>query len=152
MKYKITICKECNNKIAVPTIKGLCRYHYKIERNKVYAERRKLKEPVKRKKTGELDLFKEIYDERPRLCFVTKASLDTPYFRRRSVFPQLFHHVLSKGAYPSYRLNKENIIMVHPEVHHLIETKSLIDLAAFNKGYLEVFALKEKLKSEYYGA
>ena len=150
MKYKLQICKECDNKIAVPTIKGLCKYHYWKERAKISAEKNKGKKTV-RKASGELSIFHEIFDERKRVCFVTGVNLDTRYFTRKNVFPHMFHHVLSKAAYPRFRFYKKNIVLLHPEVHHLVETKSLIDLTAFNSNYVKLINLKDELKSEYYG-
>jgi len=32
-----------------------------------------------------------------------------------------FAHILPKGKYTKFKLNPENILVVHPEVHHLID-------------------------------
>ena len=93
----------------------------------------------KRKKTGELELFKEIWAERPHKCSVCGEVL--PVFTVR-----FFAHVLSKGSRPDLRLEKENIlIMCYP--HHWTydhATNRAVDDPLYNK----VFELKEKLKNE----
>lgn len=66
------------------------------------------------KRTGELELFKKIWNERPHYCEVTGLYL--PKFE-----PILFSHILSKGAYPKFRLYEPNIMLVHPMIHRLWE-------------------------------
>ena len=49
-----------------------------------------------RESTGELELFRKIYEKRGRKCGITKQPL---------VFHvECFMHVLSKGSHPSFRL------------------------------------------------
>lgn len=64
---------------------------------------------TKRKATGELEVFKMIWEERPHICQVSGRQLtkDTVHFS----------HILPKGAFPRYRLLKENIWLVHHEIH-----------------------------------
>ena len=92
----------------------------------------------KRKKTGEKTVFFEIWAERPHKCVICDAVL--PMFTVR-----YFAHILGKGAYPSLRLNKENIeIMCFP--HHYMydhETNRAIDDPRFDK----IFIKKDKLKN-----
>lgn len=150
LKYKLQPCKECKDDEPKPTIKGLCQYHYRLERAKVYRERKK--SPTKAKKpTGELVLFHEIYDAGPPVCFVTGQKLHSKeFYLRTKTFHHLFHHVLTKAAYPAFRLYGKNIIMVKPDVHALLETKAFSDLVKMNPGFQKVIDLKETLKTEYY--
>lgn len=146
--YKKAKCKECSDETVKPVIKGLCQYHYRLERAKVYQGRKKIKP---RKATGEMKMFDEIFDERPSYCFITDVFLGTKTFLKQTrQFHHLFHHVLRKSAYPSFRLYKNNIIMVTKEVHHKIETKAMSDLLKEDFRYERLKELHEKLKQEYY--
>lgn len=151
MKYKITPCKECKDDNLRPTIKGLCQYHYRQERAKVYKERGKNKIKKAKAPSGEMKLFEKLFDEREKICFVTDVKLNSKeYYKATNRFHFLFHHVLTKQAYPSFRLNPDNIIMILPRVHMKIETQSLEDLVKEHDGYRKVIELKQRLKSEYY--
>ena len=148
MKPKWGICKECNDNKEKPLIKGLCQYHYWKERYKLKGKPRK----ITPKQTGELSFFEKIFRQREKVCFVTGLPLEPKeFYVRTNTFHHLFHHVLGKGPYPSFRLYEKNIIMILPEVHHNIETKALSDLVKIHPGYQKVIDLKETLKSEYYG-
>ena len=57
----------------------------------------------KRKKTGELELYKEIWEERNHECSICEVAL--PNLLR----PIYFSHIISKGSEPKGRLDKENI-------------------------------------------
>lgn len=96
---------------------------------------------MKRKKTGELELFKEIWNERPH-----ESEVSGELIYEFSV--SCFAHVLSKGAYPSYRLDKRNIVLMTPEEHHLFDFKT--DKAKQDKRFSWVFDRKEELVREYY--
>ncbi len=67
-----------------------------------------------KKSTGELKLFKEIWEEREH-----KSELSgDPLFEMNN--PQWicqFLHILPKGTYPHYRLKKENIILGTVDEH-----------------------------------
>lgn len=94
-----------------------------------------------RKKTGELDLFKQIWTERPHESEVSGELL-------YEFSPAYFAHLLSKGAYPGFRLKKENIILMTFEEHQLFDHQT--HKAKKDKRFDWVFAKKEELKSEYY--
>lgn len=100
---------------------------------------RKLLKPKKGyKPTGELALFKIIWEERPHICQVTGE-----YIRRFDV--RCFSHILSKGAYVSERLNPDNIWIVLPEIHQEWETGDRSH-AKFDRKREKY----EELKMEYY--
>lgn len=61
--------------------------------------------------SGELILFKAIWSTRPHRCEVTKKVIKDFDIR-------CFMHVLSKGAYPAFRLLDKNILLVTPEIHN----------------------------------
>lgn len=62
--------------------------------------------PKPRKVTGEGKIFNEIWDERPHVCQVCSQ----PVVRKKNSVG-MFSHVLSKGAFPELRLDKENILI-----------------------------------------
>lgn len=54
-------------------------------------------------KTGELELFHKIFEKRGGICCITREPLD--------FHVECFAHILSKGAFPSYRLLEWNIVV-----------------------------------------
>ena len=93
----------------------------------------------KRKKTGELDLFKEIWSERPHACSCCNSPLGN------ELQPIFFSHLLAKSTYPKYRLDKRNIWLKCPTCHTQWETGDRSQ-PKFKKASEEAF----KLKQEYY--
>lgn len=84
----------------------------------------------------ELALFNEIWKERPHVCQVTGQVIHTLDIR-------CFSHILAKGAYPRFRLLKENIWIVTPEIHHKWEFESR-DSQLFNQKKEKYIELKKK--------
>jgi len=74
--------------------------------------RKGLKKGTKRKPTGELELFKKIYEERGPYSQV--APYEYVKFDIRC-----FSHLLSKQSYPSLRLEPENIVIKTPKQHDM---------------------------------
>jgi hypothetical protein len=97
-------------------------------------------------------MFLEIWEERPHKSFVSGKNLDV--YRRGTFFVNLFAHVLGKGAFPRYKLNKENIVLLTPQEHHLLDagTKDQRERYAEqnNCSWEKLYELKEKLKQQYY--
>lgn len=90
----------------------------------------------KRKVTGELALFKEVAKERLNICEVSGVRVNMNDIR-------CYAHVLSKGAAPDLRLNKLNILIMHPDVHYQYDFGSTKDDRRFDW----VHELKSFLKS-----
>ena len=65
------------------------------------------------------ELFKHIWDIREHKCWLTGQNLDR--FIGTMFEPWLFAHVLPKGKYPKMKLNPDNIVLLHPEVHTLVD-------------------------------
>ena len=65
--------------------------------------------PMKKKykATGEMDLFKHLWETRKHKCYITGRELEFS--------PSICFHILGKGAFPAYRLNPSNIIFVNAE-------------------------------------
>lgn len=86
----------------------------------------------------ELLMFKQIWEERPHFCEVTGKPL-------KAFDVRLFSHVLTKGAYPKFRLYKKNIVLCLYEKHFEWEfkTRKTLELS-----WIET--LESALKTEYY--
>lgn len=65
----------------------------------------------KRKKTGEAELFQEVWDEREHVCINCKLELGD---EMRTFY---FSHIKGKGSHPELRLLKENIQILCFECH-----------------------------------
>lgn len=63
------------------------------------------------KPTGELALFQAIWATRQHICQVSGEPIKEFDIR-------CFMHVISKKAYPAYRLFDKNILLVTPDIHH----------------------------------
>jgi len=66
----------------------------------------------RKKATGEANLFKEIWNERPHACEMCGVMI-----REANVIN--FHHVRTKAAYPELRLDKTNILILCKDCHNL---------------------------------
>ena len=107
---------------------------------------KKVKDPYKGikkeyKKTGELELFHKIYEDRGGICCITKEPIDFNV--------NCFMHVLSKGAFRSYRLLEWNILLVQRRIHHLYDNEGRDKLLAEFPGAIIIYELKDELKKRY---
>jgi len=146
MKPTKGICKECakfaeesghepQKRWIVNKSKMLCNYHNEL--------RKKKSKPTKqyvRKATGELDMFKEIWEERDHVSFVSGKKL-------KKFDVKMFAHILSKGAYPAFRLRKDNIVLLTPDEHFLYDMAS--HKIKEDPYWAGLYEMKEKLKIEY---
>ncbi len=135
------ICKhnDCNYNVWG---KGYCKYHQYLRDDKKKTssiKKSKIKKGYKR--TGELEVFKEIWEERPRICFVSGEAI-------KGFNVQCFAHVLPKGSFPTLRLEKYNIVLLTPEMHFMYdhEVHKAKKLPQFDK----LFELRERLQANYY--
>lgn len=94
------------------------------------------------KPTGELALFKQIYEERGKKCEITGAYIP---FRVSS-----FMHILSKGGYPKFRLNPENIMHVRVHIHHLYDNCGQDKLLTAYPSAWRIYEKKQQLKQQYH--
>ena len=71
------------------------------------------------------EFYKEIWEEREHICFVTERGLDGIY--NSSYWLNIFAHVLAKAQnkYPEWKLYKHNIVLVHPQIHNLYDNAVL---------------------------
>ncbi len=123
-------CNECNKPRYIVVRAGLCRIcnekkkqaaksHNRIDKEEVVQAIKKTSIVQRRREpTGELPLFKEMWQEA-----IEKSDENGPRCRccrERLGFTfniTFFSHLLSKGLYPAYRLLKENIWIICFECH-----------------------------------
>lgn len=96
---------------------------------------------VQKTATGELQMFKEIWSERPHISEVSGDPL--PYFDVRC-----FSHLLPKGNYERYRLNKENIVLKTPQEH--TDWHSIAESELWRKSeWIWVLQKRDELRIQY---
>lgn len=86
------------------------------------------------------DFFKQCWDDgRPRVSFISGVPVNFA--------PITFAHVISKGAYPGYRKNPENIVFLTPTEHILYDHRT--DKARENERFDKLFELADRLREQY---
>lgn len=136
-----TICQDDNQRLLVVGHPPMCDRCNRMKKARAVLEKGLTghKKAKVRKVTGELALFKSIWDttEHHR-CWVCDEGVP--------VFGVIhFSHILTKGAYPAFRLNPANIKVKCAACHH-----------AWDFGHTsgpewdKVKKLKEELKYRYY--
>ena len=94
------------------------------------------------KSTGELPMFQAIWQVRPHKCWVCGKMIQL-------FSPMNFHHVLTKAAYPAYRLFDKNIVILCNGCHAHAHEKAQSDLIK-NQLWAKYFDLRDSLKIAYY--
>lgn len=104
--------------------KGLCKSHSPKKPlkksfkpiNKI-TERQKEKNVIKKElTTQQFEMFREIYKEHPtKRCYECNCKVD-------GASSVQFHHILFKSAYPQYRLEKWNIVLLCETHHNQVHT------------------------------
>jgi|SRR5690554_96126 len=98
--------------------------------------------------SGEKELFLYLWDNlADKRCPISGKPLKS--LENTSRFWACFAHILPKGLYGKFRLNPDNIMVVHPDVHSLIDAGT--EEQRFNSGYdfSVFFNKKEELKRLY---
>lgn len=155
MKRNIAMkqCKEegCNNPVFS---NHLCKFHQylnpkvidrenkkKLEKavsTSIYNDKKKYIKP-KSKVTGELELFKKIWNEREH---ISQISGDKIF----AFDPKCFHHILTKQAFPEHRLNKDNIVLITKQEHMKIHSMALSDLIHKDNRYQIIKDIDTKIR------
>ena len=127
---------------------GYCRNHQwcRQDKNKPIVstsinERKEKHIKPKKKITGELELFKEIWNERAHVSEISGKPI--PMFDINC-----FHHILTKGAFPEHRLNKENIIILTRSEHKDVHQYSIDELIYKNTIWSVLKEKYEQIKSK----
>lgn len=83
---------------------------------------------------NQTDLFNHVWNTRKHISEISGKNLYPP---GHWLFFHQFAHVLSKGAFPRYKLNPDNIMLMLPEEHSNQEQ------------YEKYQARKDELKAQY---
>lgn len=94
-----------------------------------------------REATGERELFLKIYEKRGGRCGITKKPLVFNVW--------CFLHILGKKAFPSFRLEEANILLVQRKIHELYDTSSKAKLLEAFPEAIVIYEIKEVLKEAY---
>jgi len=105
------VCKICFRDTFLVVKAGYCKRCNETVKADKKGKKVKYKIKTQRKTSGELLLYWKIWEQRPHVCQVSGEPIRTFDIR-------CFSHILTKGAYPSYRLDPDNIILITPQMHH----------------------------------
>ena len=127
---------------------GLCNRHQWARTDK---ELKRLKYRRKKTDVSLYGLFREIFDEREHVSFLSGrplyANVDV------SIWLCYFAHVLSRKMYPKFIIKKENIVLLTPEEHSLLdqgtEQKRKEYAEKYHCDWNKIYTLQDELKKEY---
>lgn len=95
--------------------------------------------------TGELQIFKEIWDERLPFSEISGLPLVPP---NHFLWHWQFSHILNKKTYNKFRFNKRNIILMTPDEHKMLTEHP--ELLKGRPEWKKYFELYDSLKQEYF--
>jgi len=138
-------CKSCGRTTYI-FARGLCKYCY----NKTSKGIKKTKKKVKKAYgfASEKELFLYLWERSDKKCMISGKTLK--HFEGTPKFWHMFAHILGKGAYPSYRLNPDNVWIVHPDVHDLYDNRGSDKQKKSEYDLSPMYKAKERLKKQYY--
>ena len=150
------MAKECNYKdCTYPVFSGgYCKFHQhvRIDNKRPRIKKRKAIR-VSNKPTGELSMFLEIYEEN-KDKWVSRLSGIPLAHRNGFMFINQFAHLLAKGRFPHYRLNKENIWCITAFEHSLLDQGTSEQREAYAKKmnfeWEPIYSNIADLKKQYY--
>lgn len=126
-------------------------------------EKKKYKIPVRSKKplspiktnwgfTSQIDMFDYLWAKATKygkvvpVCEFTGEKLD----EMGTMWINQFAHILPKSKYPLWKLNPDNVRIVHPEFHRIVDQGRISDRALHPTwDFAKWDALVEEKKSEY---
>lgn len=93
--------------------------------------------------TADSKFFHEIWNERSHFSEISGKPLGDKYN------PVFFSHILTKGSYPKFRHNKDNILLMSFEEHNEWEFSSR-STPMFKAKFKRALYIHDKLKTQYY--
>lgn len=140
MTYTKGLCTRCDlERLIVNKHFYLCDVCNKKRLEKPDKKKRKRILP---KPTGEAELFKQIWESRKHVSFVSGTNLGN------ELNVWYFAHVLPKSTYPKFRLNSENIVLLTPSEHVMYDHQT--DKAKSLPEFSRLFELREMLIEKYH--
>jgi hypothetical protein len=76
--------------------------------------------PIKRKPVGntdQVDVMRQVFEERGGKCEITGEPLG-------EFDPFMVHHLLNKNSYKLFKLYKDAMIVIHPDIHYAYHNNS----------------------------
>jgi len=125
--------KACHHSTCMNPVfsNGYCKNHQYLRTDSKYLSKlaeRKFKQFHPEKKIirninfgfkGESDMFYKIWDERSHVCQFTGENLE--WLFGSNLWFSCFAHLLPKGKFPLFKLNAENVRIVLPEFHTIVD-------------------------------
>lgn len=68
--------------------------------------------------SSQMEMFNQIWLEREHVCQISGSNLDLV---PESRYAWMFAHILAKKNYPLWKLNPQNILLLHPDVHYCVD-------------------------------
>lgn len=116
MKLSKGICSECNKETyIVNKFYSLCKFCNTKRLNKNKEVKKQKVKLVKRKATGEKEMFLEIWNERPHYCEMCGKWLG------HEPKVHYFSHIKAKSVHPELRLVKSNIQLLCFDCHYKVD-------------------------------
>lgn len=98
---------------------------------------------------SQVELFDYIWLTRPKKCPISGRDLK-PFEYSRHERAMCCSHTLPKGLWPLFKLNSENILLIHPEAHMLLDAGTEEARAKHpDWDWTLHFALQDSLKIQY---
>lgn len=130
------LCKH--NTCTYPVFSHLyCSSHQYLRTDSGYlkkqaAKKEKMYHPVKKVArdlnfgfSGEYNMFLQIWEDRRHVCEYTNENLEQ--FYDTDLFVNCFAHILPKKNFTYWKLNPENVKLVYPEFHTIVDQGTLKD-------------------------
>lgn len=97
---------------------------------------------------SQIKLFKKIWDNRSHYSEISGEPLER---YTDELWLCIFAHILPKSHYPRYKYSEENIMLVTPSEHQLLDQGTYDQRAKYPKVNWDLFfQKKEHLKRQYY--
>ena len=169
IKIKKKECKGCNTEQYIFS-HGLCKRcasiaSFKSRQLTISAPRyktpiRKRKPPYEANRTerwlkvhwgfnSQVELFDYLWDNRPLTCPFTGENL-LPYKDDMLMRRICCAHVLPKGTATFYKLNPDNVLLVHPEFHRIVDQGTFKDRGDHPSWDFKSWDLMVEMKREEY--
>jgi hypothetical protein len=114
--------------------------------SKIQLEKNKLKKIENEKM---MEFFESIWNSRSEKdsigwyvrCFETGLKMREDVYKKMK---SVYHHVLYKSSYPQYKWNKDNVVIIRPDIHeqtHVNEEKTP-NILKYRKKLLNLYKIK----------